>query len=206
MTLPDQFMKRMLNNWLFLGLLAITIVGCKENYTPKPKSYFRIGLPERAYLLLEGEYPYKFEIPVYSRISRYAGKYSGSDTSEYWINVEFPQFHGRLYITYKPVVNNLAKLVDDAHAFAYKHSVRADAISQREFQNPANKVFGVLFDIKGNTASSYQFYMTDSTRNFLRGALYFDTEPNKDSLAPVNEFLLKDIERLIETLAWKKQI
>lgn len=199
-------MKRTWNNWLFFCLLAMVIAGCRETYTPKPKSYFRIGLPKKEYLVLDGDYPYKFEVPVYSRISKYAGKYSGSDTSEYWINVEFPQFHSRLYITYKPVVNNLGTLVEDAHAFAYKHSVRADAIGQREFQNPANKVYGILFDIKGNTASSYQFFMTDSTRNFLRGALYFDTEPNKDSLAPVNAFLLKDIERLIETLAWKKQI
>ncbi len=203
MTLPDRFIKRRWPYWPYFFLLMAVAVGCKDAYTPKPRSYFRIAFPEKRYQPLNGVFPYTFEIPVYAAISSYNGRFAGSDSSDHWINVEFPQFRSRLYITYKPVGHNLAQLVDDAHTFAYKHAVKADAISQKEYLNPTQKVYGLLFDIKGNTASSYQFYMTDSTRNFLRGALYFDSEPNKDSLAPVNEFLRKDIERIIETLAWK---
>jgi gliding motility-associated lipoprotein GldD len=118
------------------------------------------------------------------------------------MNIGFPQFRSRIHITYKQVLNNLPNLIDDAHTFAFKHSIKADAINQHEYSNPDNHVFGILFDIKGNTASSLQFYLTDSTRHFLRGALYFDNEPNKDSIAPVNDFLRQDIERLIETLTW----
>ena len=195
------------NKFLFFHvLLILTVVqGCREAYTPKPRAYFRIDLPAKEYRILEGEYPYRFELPVYSEIKKYSGKWSLTDTAEYWINVEYPRFHGRLHLTYKPVGGDLASLIEDAHTFVFKHSVKADAINQQEYENPENKVYGVLFDIKGNTASSLQFYMTDSVSRFLRGALYFDHEPNKDSIAPVNEFIRQDIVHLIETLSWNTQ-
>jgi gliding motility-associated lipoprotein GldD len=191
-----------------LALFCIPVLlsaGCDHSYTPKPRAYFRISLPPKEYVALKGDYPYQFEMPTYATISQYSGKWVGTDTAEYWINVEYPQFHSRLHLTYKNVRNNLPKLIDDAYTFAYKHSIKADAIHQREFMNPDAKVYGILYDIKGNTASSLQFFVTDSTRNFLRGALYFDNEPNKDSIAPVNDFLRKDVERMIETLTWKNK-
>jgi len=161
-------------------------------------------LPPKEYVAIKGDYPYEFEIPTYASISQYSGRWEGTDTAEYWINIEYPQFHSRLHLTYKTVSNNLPKLIEDANTFAFKHSIKADAINQREYINPGSKVYGILFDIKGNTASSLQFFVTDSTRNFLRGALYFDNEPNKDSIAPVNEFLRMDVQRMIESLKWKK--
>jgi gliding motility-associated lipoprotein GldD len=189
-----------------LVLICISVlytIGCGKSYTPKPRAYFRIELPPKDYVELKGDFPYVFDIPTYAAISHYEGRWEGTDTAEYWINIEYPQFHSRLHLTYKKVNNNLAKLIDDAYTFAFKHSIKADAINQREYLNPGSNVYGILYDIKGNTASSLQFFVTDSTRNFLRGALYFDNEPNKDSIAPVNDFLRKDVERMIETLKWK---
>jgi len=188
---------------MFIGLVLLTIISaCKENYSAKPRAYFRINLPAKEYVTLAGNYPYRFDIPAYARIEPYTGTLADSDTTRYWINIGFPQFRCRIHITYKQVLNNLPKLIEDAHTFAFKHSIKADAINQKEFSNTDSHVYGILFDIKGNTASSVQFYLTDSTRHFLRGALYFDNEPNKDSIAPVNDFLRQDIERLIETLTW----
>jgi len=195
-------MKRILYSLLAVVVLVL-LPSCKQQDTPKPRAYFRIALPAKEYHPLGSGFPYSFELPTYAIIKPYSGKWNGSDTAAYWINLEFPQFKGRLHLTYKTVDRNLGALIEDAHAFAFKHSVKADAINQKEYMNASSKVFGVLFDIKGNTASSVQFYMTDSIQNFLRGALYFDVEPNKDSLAPVKEFLRKDVEHLIETLTWK---
>ena len=177
---------------------------CSPDYSPKPRAYFRIDLPARQYQPLTGDYPYSFDYPVYARINPYKGQWKDTDTADYWINVEIPQFKSRLHLTYKAVKKNLRNLIEDAHTYAYKHSVKADAIIQSEFINRDSKVYCVLFDIKGNTASSVQFYATDSVRHFLRGALYFDCEPNKDSLAPVKEFLRTDIIKIIESLSWKK--
>jgi gliding motility-associated lipoprotein GldD len=187
--------------WFYL-FVVLLVAGCGRHYAPKPRGYFRIEFPQKEYQELQGKYPYRFEYPTYAVISPYKGRWTGSDTAEYWINIEFPQFRGRINLTYKTVHNNLANLIEDAHTYAYKHSVKADAIIQSEFANPSAHVHSVLFDIKGNTASSVQFYATDSVRHFLRGALYFDCEPNKDSLAPVRDFLRVDMVHLIETLQW----
>ncbi len=188
---------------MVLTVFFAAIAGCKPDYSPKPRAYFRIDLPTKQYQHLTEGYPYSFDYPVYARINQYQGQWKNTDTADYWINVEIPQFRSRLHLTYKTVRNNLKDLIEDAHSYAYKHSVKADAIIQSEFSNREARVYSVLFDIKGNTASSVQFYATDSIRHFLRGALYFDCEPNKDSLAPVKDFLRADIEKMIETLNWR---
>ena len=189
--------------YLILLALAFLAGGCRQDYTPKPRAYYRIDFPRKEYQLLSGDYPYSFDYPGYARINPYQGKWKDTDTSDYWINIEFPQFKSRIYLTYKTVQDNLVNLIEDAHAYAYKHSIKADAIIQSEYSDSLTKVYGVLFDIKGNAASAVQFYMTDSVHHFLRGALYFDCEPNKDSLAPVREFLRIDLIKMIETLTWK---
>lgn len=188
---------------IVLSLVAL-LWGCRQDYTPKPRAYYRIDFPEKKFQPLSGDFPYSFDYPVYARINQYKGKWKDSDTSDYWINVEFPQFRSRVHLTYKMVNGNLENLIDDAHNYAYKHSIKADAIIQTEYFDTLSKVFGVFFDLKGNTASSVQFYATDSVRHFLRGALYFDCEPNKDSLAPVRDFLRSDIIYMMESLTWRK--
>jgi gliding motility-associated lipoprotein GldD len=198
-------MKSGRNCCVILIVLTGFLLGCSTDYAPKPRAYFRIDLPVKQYQPLIGDYPYSFDYPVYAHIKQYKGQWKNTDTADYWINVEIPQFKSRLHLTYKSIKNNLGILIEDAHSYAYKHSVKADAIIQSEFINQDSKVYSVLFDIKGNTASSFQFYATDSLHHFLRGALYFDCEPNKDSLAPVKEFLRTDIVKMIESLNWRKK-
>jgi gliding motility-associated lipoprotein GldD len=189
--------------YLLFICLAVFLFGCNQDYTPKPRGYYRIDLPKKDYVELSGEYPYTFDYPAYALINNYQGIWRATDTADYWINVTFPRFGSRLYLTYKTVHNNLASLIEDAHTYAYKHSVKADAIVQSEYVDSLTKVYSVLFDIKGNTASAVQFYATDSVHHFLRGALYFDCEPNKDSLAPVIDFLRFDLIKMIQSLTWK---
>jgi gliding motility-associated lipoprotein GldD len=122
---------------------------------------------------------------------------------KYWINIDFPRYKARIHISYKPVNGNIDNLIEDVRTLAYKHTIKADAINEKVFSNPERKVYGILYDIKGNAASSYQFYVTDSVKHFLRGALYFNVHPNKDSLSPAVEFFGKDMRYLIESLEWK---
>ncbi len=179
------------------------LISCQNSATPKPRAYFRIDLPEKVYDTLPDTYPYRFLFPDYAELSPYAGQIVPASQSENWLNIDFPDFSAHIHLTYKKVEENLGKLIEDAHTFAYKHSVMAESIGQSRFIDSISKVYGIIYQIKGNTASSLQFFCTDSTTHFLRGALYFDTEPNKDSLAPVVEFLAKDIEILIESLEWE---
>ena len=184
---------------LFSLFLLLTI-SCKKDYTPKPRGYFRISFPEKAYKMLDSKtFPYRFETPVYSKIVADNERLA----EPFWVNLEFPRNKAELHISYKNVENNLLKLTEDSRTLAYKHSIKADAINERIFVNPEKKVYGTIYLIDGNAASPLQFYLTDSTKHFLRGALYIREVPNIDSIRPVIEFLTPDVIHLIETTEWK---
>lgn len=181
-------------------LLAAMMTACGDPPVPKPRGYFRIDLPQREYRLLDSIYPYTFEIPVYAKIT--GDPNAGEEP--YWINIDFPAYKGRLHLSYKAVDNNLSTYTEDAHQLVMKHIPKASAIDEIRIDNEALKVHGLIYDIKGaGAASPYQFFATDSTRHFIRGALYFNVLPNNDSLAPVIEFLKGDIRHMLETLKWK---
>jgi gliding motility-associated lipoprotein GldD len=181
-------------------LLVLILAGCEHEYTPKPRGYFRIDLPEKQYARFDTTYPYSFEYPAYSRII-----FDTRPTSEpFWINIDYPQFKGRIHISYKPVKGNLVEYLEDARTFVVKHIPKADAIDDSLIYSPDERVFGLIYYIGGaGAASPCQFFLTDSSSHFLRGALYFNVTPNNDSLAPVIQFIEADIRHMIATFRWK---
>lgn len=181
-----------------MWLLTLLIISCSTNYTPKPRGYFRFDFPPKKYQILKNNYPFSFEYPVYGE----AVVDTDKNAEAYWLNIEFHQFNAKIHLSYKPVKNNVAKFIEDAHTLAYKHSIKADAIETQLVADKQRNVYGLIYDIRGNAASAVQFYMTDSLHNFLRGSLYFDCIPNKDSLDPAIRFFRKDILHLIQTLQW----
>jgi gliding motility-associated lipoprotein GldD len=188
-----------MHNWkLFIVLLAI-ITSCSQDYSPRPKGYLRFEFPEKKYVKYSGNLPYSFEYPVYGVIKPDTVR----NAEPFWLNIEFFQYKGKIHISYKKIKNNLALLTEDARKLAYKHTIKADAINEIVFKNDTSKVYGILYEIKGNAASSLQFYLTDNSMNFVRGALYFSTQPNFDSLAPVISFFRKDLDHFIKTFRWK---
>ena len=180
-------------------LMVMSFICCKRHYTPKPAGYLRIDLPEKAYREYDSTCPFSFEYPVYGKII--------VDTSRIaepcWINIEFPRFGGKIHLSYKTVNKNLNTYIEDSRTLAYKHTVKADAITETLYSSDERKVYGLLYEIKGDAASNVQFWVTDSSRHFLRGSLYFNVQPNADSLAPVINFVRDDIIHLVETLKWK---
>ncbi|MFO7658444.1 MAG: gliding motility lipoprotein GldD [Bacteroidales bacterium] len=192
--------KRRCLHWLYIVIAVIFITACRqEPAAPRPRGYFRIDFPEKKYTRYISNCNYRFEYPVYGRVVNYAGQ----GTEPCWINIEFPGSKSKIYITYKEVDKNLMSLTEDIRTMAYKHIIKADDIVELTVAYPEKKVYGMIYDIKGNTASSVNFYLTDSSKRFLSGALYFDAMPNKDSLAPVISFFQTDIEHLIETFYWE---
>jgi gliding motility-associated lipoprotein GldD len=183
-------------------LIAVINFSCEneeEIFSPKPKGYFRINFPEKKYKLYDSTCPYKFEIPVYSKMNK--DNHNGAESC--WLNLEFPEYKATLHLSYKEVKNNISQYLDDSHDFANKHQVKATGLDEIAVIRDSAKVYGLVFDISGNTASSVQFYLTDSTHHFLRGALYFNSVPNIDSLKIVVDFIKKDILHLINTTSWK---
>lgn len=183
-------------------LVILTIaISCDQTYTPKPRGYIRIELPERSYISLDSTFPYKFEYPSYAKLSTP----KEAINQPYMLNIDIPRYKATLFLTYKAVNGNIATYLEDNHVFLSRHISKASAIDESVVASEEHDVWGAIYTISGSGAASpLQFFVTDSSANFLRGALYFNVVPNNDSLAPVIEFLQKDIAHLIETLQWKK--
>jgi gliding motility-associated lipoprotein GldD len=192
---------------LVLFLFTTLLIACNSPYRPEVtrKGFFKITFPEKKYQLFDQPgYPYRFEYPVYAIISKDTSFFGEKPENPWWINIEVPQFAGTIYMSYKDVTkHNFDSLVNDAFKMAYKkHTDVSTGIDDSVMQTP-NRVEGIYFSLGGNTATANQFFLTDSSRHFLRGALYFNAAPNADSLGIVTEFLKKDLQHLINTLQWK---
>ena len=188
----------------FLSLIALLVISCNSEFTPKRRGYYRIDFPKHEYQVFDQPgYPYSFEYPVYATVVKDSTFFEANPENPYWINIEIPRFNGKVYISYKNVAGaGFMKLVNDAYKMTYKHSSKATEITDSAMRTP-NGVHGVFFNVGGNAATAKQFFLSDSTRHFLRGALYFDATPNEDSLSVVNDFLQEDLKHLINTLRWK---
>ena len=208
---------------LFIFFVVVIFAACNSPYTSKKEGYFKIHFPEKRYQVFnEPGYPYTFEYPVYARISKDSGFFDDGRANPYWINVDFPQFNGKIYISYKDIggrsvykvktsngqyrdsigKNDYQSMVNDAYNLTYKNDIKAYSI-QDSLIHTANGVTGIYFTVSGNVATARQFFLTDTVHHFLRGALYFDATPNEDSLRPVNAFLQQDMKHLINTLQWR---
>jgi len=185
--------------FLFLCIFFIIITGCRNSYSPKPMGYPRVDFPEKNYVLYDAAGPYSFEYPAYARIEAD----QDPNSEPWWINIRFPSLNGTIHISYKAVQNNLETYIEDSRTLVYKHATKAENIEETPVIDPENKRYGILYDLSGNVASGVQFFLTDSTTHFLRGSLYFNSTPNKDSLYPVIRFVRDDIIHLIETTRWK---
>ena len=187
--------------YLLICLILVAFSACDSDYSPKPRGYFRIELPAKAYTTYNSSCPYTFDYPVYAKVV----PDSARDAKPCWIDVIYPAFNGRVHLSYQAISSKKVfnELIEDARAFAFKHTVKATAIDEGTISYPDHKVYGTYYSIDGNTASSIQFFLTDSTKNYLRAALYFNEEPRLDSIQPVLDFVKKDIDVMIRSFKWK---
>lgn len=177
--------------------VLIGFTSCSEPPVPKPNGFFRIDLPELGFLEVPTPCGIRFETPVYSKI---ALKQEREDAC--FLDVVYPEFKAKVHLTHKPVQDNLRILVNDAQTFKSTHEAKANRIKAHRILRDSSRVFGNMYAVDGDVASPMVFYLTDSTDNFLYGALYFSVPPNGDSLAPVTERLREDILQLGATLQW----
>jgi gliding motility-associated lipoprotein GldD len=188
----------------FLSIFALfSLISCGEDEItmPLPRSYFRIDLPAKSYRPYSGSCPYTFEYPAYSTLimdTTHPGEIC-------WANLDFAKLHAKIHLSYKTGNANIKQYLEDSRNLAYKHAIKASQIDEFIISKPDQHVYGIVYEIGGNAASSIQFHVTDSSRHFLRGALYFYASPNADSLAPVISFVRSDIDHLLKTFKWKHE-
>lgn len=187
--------------FLVLGLSACRKSSDENDYVPKPKGFNRIDLPKVKYTQLLENHPYTFQYSSQAIIK----KDSSSWAEPHWIYVYYPAYKAMIQLTYKPLNNDpakLSKLINDAYKLAAKHNQKAYSIQDLVMKTPSGKT-AMLMELEGEVPTYLQFYTTDSTQHYLRGALYFNTALKSDSLAPVIEYLKKDVIKMINTLQWK---
>lgn len=182
---------------LFIGLFSFCLfTACKEESTPKPDSFLALEYPEQKYVNYHSpNTAFSFDLNRWASV-----KEIKLNTFE----IHYPTMKATLFFNYKPVDNNLDILFKDAQKLTYEHFIKADEIIEYPFVNNDNKVYGMLYNVKGDAATNVQFYATDSVKNFLVGSLYFYAKPNFDSILPAKEYIQTDMRRILETLKWKE--
>lgn len=186
-------------------VIVYLLQACNSPYPHRKKGYFNIEFPEKQYQTFDKPgYPYTFEYPVYSTVIK-DSTFFGDKAEDWWINIDVPQFGGRVYISYKKITNRyqIDTLVEDAYKMARKQHITISTGIDDSLMKTPNGAEGMYYSLQGNTATANQFFLTDSTHHFLRGALYFNANPNADSLGIVNNFLKQDLFHLINTLKWR---
>jgi gliding motility-associated lipoprotein GldD len=166
---------------------------------PKPRAYFRLTFPEKKYTQYDSACPFTFDMPVYSQLE----KNNYKDAEPCWLDLKIPSLNAIVHLTYKDVNGNLNDLLKNTYTYVSNHQVKSSGIREEVVNKDSLKVYGIIYNIGGNAASSVQFFLTDSTKHFLRGALYFNAAPNTDSIQPAVDFIKQDIYRLIESFEWK---
>jgi gliding motility-associated lipoprotein GldD len=171
-----------------------TVTGCKNDVLPKPASYLRLDYPEAEYNSVKGNCPFEFDMNSKAIIK---------EDKDCGYSITYPKMKATIYLTYKPVNNNINKLLRDAQKLTYEHVIKADDILEQPYLNPDRKVYGMFYQVDGNAATNSQFYATDSIKHFVTGSVYFYTKPNFDSIMPAASYIKNDMQRLMETLKWK---
>lgn len=192
---------------IYLLLITCMFAACKQTYTPKRPGYFRIDFPtERTYTSYDcSDCPFTFEYPTYGQIQKDSNNVEEMHNHPCWFNVIFPEYKGKIYLSYTKIdaANPLDKLIKDSYKLTFKHTVKADYIDETPVRGKQPNVSGIMYDVGGNAASGVQFYITDSSKHFLRGSLYFYAAPNADSIAPSVQYFRKDVEHIIESIKWR---
>jgi len=185
----------------FVAVVFVLLTGCQQEYQPKPLGYNRLILPEHAYRSLPDTLPYTFEYSQHANLLADTSRIS----ERFWVEIYYPTIKANVHITYKTIQNQkvLKEYFDDSYTLTAKHQIKAYAINEVITKTPSGKT-AVIAELEGEVPSQFQFTVTDSTKNFMRGALYFNTKVANDSLAPAIDFMKKDIMHLINTLAWKR--
>ena len=186
-------------------LLLFAVVACnsEQTYAPKPTTYYRITLPEKSYQTYDtAALGITFEYPTNAVVSM-----KKDLPSVKWIDISYPEYNGVVFLSYKKLKTPaaIAMEVDTAYQLLKIHFQKASGVEEQAYNNPEERVFANTYRLKGQqVASTFQFWATDSVRNFVRGAMYINNTPNYDSLEPVINYIQDDARHILETLRWKK--
>ena len=177
-----------------IGVISLVSCTSEDQVYPKPLSGMKMNFPDKKYDLTVNGCHFSFTSPTYSKIDTSKGNCN--------LNINYHPFNASLYLTYLKIDTGLINQIEYSRTLVYEHSIQADAIEEKTIINHKNRVFGTAYKLTGNSASNYQFYLTDSLNHFIRGALYINSKPNYDSLKPIIDYLITDFDQIFNSLTW----
>lgn len=192
---------------VFLFTFCFILQSCEDEpvITPKPRGFPKVVYPAKSYQSFEEGYcDFSFQYPTYAKIEKSESFFDERPSNECWFDISIPEFNAKIHCTYSPIDKKETgeKLRTDAFELAHKHNIKAKYIEEIKIDTK-NGAKGFAFNLEGEVASPFQFYVTDEEKHFVRGSLYFNNEVAPDSLAPIFLYVKKDIEYMINTLEWK---
>ena len=194
---------KLLSRIIAVFVLVLFTACQNETYTPKPRGFYRISVKDTVYQQFTDAAPFSFEYSAYAFVDTIH-----KPNEKYWLNLVYPQQNAVVFITYKSLIHNkLDSCINDARTLVFKQINKADDIQISTIFDTANAVYGTIYEILGNDAACpYQFWITDKKNHFFRASLYFNCTPQNDSLAPLIDYIKKDMLHLVETFAWDEKI
>ena len=179
---------------IFFTLICLSLLSCGDEKMPKPTGQLSLEYPPAKYMKFSNSCGFDFDKNELAEVKA---------TSNCGLEIHYPKMKATVYLTYKPVQNNLEKLLTDAQKLTYEHVIKANDIAEQPYVNLDRKVYGMFYQVGGNAATNAQFYVTDSTRNFVTASMYFYSKPNFDSILLAADYIKNDMKQMIESIKWK---
>lgn len=174
----------------------------RNDYSPKPEAYLRLDMPKQDYRKVDTlALPFTFDASTEAEV-----RIKKDQPREKYIDLYYPRYHATAFLTYKAIQGSheWQAQVDTSYKFLTQHFNFSSGVDEKQYVDPTNNIIAFTYQLKGSkVASTYQFWVSDSTHHFLRGALFLDQAPNNDSLAPVLDYLQRDLRHLVESVRWR---
>jgi gliding motility-associated lipoprotein GldD len=203
--------------FLLLALCILAFAACKEEpiFYPKPRMYPKIEFPARKMSKFSADYcAFSFNYPDYMQFQQDTQFFDKGAAHSCWFNLTMPAFVGDIHFTYTDIsaptpearAEKVYKVYKDAYRLSNEHDKKAILNEDLIINDPKRQLYGVLYNIDGHVASSFQFVMTDSIHHAVRASLYFRSVPNPDSMRPIIEFVKTDMMEIINSFEWKEGV
>ncbi|MBR4119597.1 MAG: hypothetical protein IKK64_05905 [Bacteroidales bacterium] len=181
-----------------IGVIVITslmfvIFGCDKKTAPKPIAYQHIENITTAYAPHNvNTFPLQFDISD-------GAIAEDNKQNKGWINIKYPKYNATIYCSYIES-NDIEKEIAKSRELVYVHSKHSSGITTLNYNDTTKRICAELYILNGNVATPLQFIATNNSSYIFRGALYFNTQVNTDSIAPIVEYLQNDIAQIIESI------
>lgn len=189
--------------------LCFFVSSCSNSPNPRPlpRMYPRVVFPERNEVVFSKDIcNMTFKYPDYFNYVQDTSFFDSRPIHPCWFDMNALSLNASIHFSYYPISDRSAydKLINDVYKMVGEHNIMATFRSEKPIMNEKENAFGLAFEIEGEVASPLQFFLTDSTRNFVRASLYFNAKVDPDSTKIIYDYIKQDIDLMIRSWEWNE--